>query len=308
MSESNQISAMRTGGIGFFRIILPALVFSWFVVLLTFLLSEKVAPSSTMRAKLYIQRQLIERGISQEESDISYMDEAAGWLFAAASGEGNVFYDVKWWDFSRPGEITLYTADEGVWQADRWEFHNASVINIGIAQDQNPSEAAEQGHEALSGLLRQGSVIRSMTSETLEMKIARTPTDILARERRDPEEMSLQELRAFLSSPEAEDFTPQYIRKIEGTYHLKIAVPFASVVFILLAAPLGLTPQRSSGSVGIGFSIFLVFIYYLLTTFSVKIAEGGLLPPAAAAWLPNVLFLAAGVLLNMKNGARHLFS
>jgi lipopolysaccharide export system permease protein len=299
MSDTNQITAMRAGGIGFFRIILPALILTWFIVLCTFILSEKVAPQSSRAAREYIHNALVDKGISVQETDISYMDEEAGWLFAAASGEGNVFNDVKWWDFSRPGEFTLYTADEGVWHMGRWEFHDAEVVHINIGEEEASAvEMVRDGEEGLERLARNGNVVRFMTTPTLEMQISRTPSDILAESSRDLEEMSLQELRSYLHSPEIQSHSEAYIRKVQGTYQMKISVPFASIFFMLIAAPLGLTPQRSTSTMGIGFSMVLVFIYYLLTTFSVKIAESGIMPPVLAAWLPNLLFLFAGIILN----------
>jgi lipopolysaccharide export system permease protein len=295
LSETQQITALRAGGIGFFRIVLPALVFAWFVVLCTFLLNEKVAPQSTVAAKNYIQSALVEKGITQERTDISYMDQDAGWLFSAARGEGNVFYDVKWWDFSRPGETTIYTADRGIWEKDRWIFENARAMNIASMSSSDPSESAGP-----TGLVEGQTTIHTITSPSLEMRISRTPSDILAQSKRDPEEMSLQELAVFLKSEEVKLKTEDYKRKILATYFLKIAAPFASVIFILLAAPLALAPQRSSSTFGIGLSMLLVFFYYMMTTFAVKVAEGGLLPPIISAWIPNLIFLAAGIFLNAR--------
>jgi lipopolysaccharide export system permease protein len=258
---------------------------------MTFLLSEKIAPQSTRAAKEYIQRALIDQGITIQPTDISYMDQQAGWLFAAARADGNTFYDVKWWDFSRPGEITLSLADDGVWQDGKWEFHNARVITLGLG-DGKPGEddATSQSERGY----------RYMTSPSLAMDINRTPSNIMMEGNRDPEEMSLQELRAYIESPEVRERPAKYILKLQGTYCLKIAAPFASIVFTLLAAPLGLTPTRSTSTMGIGLSMLLVFAYYLLTTFSVKIAEGGFLVPVLAAWLPNIIFLIAGAVLNAR--------
>lgn len=302
MSDTGQITALRAGGIGFFRIVLPALFFAWFVVLLTFVLNEKIAPQSTLEARLYIQRALLERGITLQANNISYMDQNAGWLFAAASGEGNTFRDVKWWDFSREGIMILTTAEEGEWLVDRWEFHNARIATIVLEDGQEIGDVIATGEELIEESFENkgnSTVIRLVNSKSIEMKINRTPTDILAREgHRDPEEMSLQELNEFIRSDEALHFAVNYRRKLLGTYHAKIAIPFAAIVFTLIAAPLGLSPQRSSSTRGVGMSLLLVFAYYLLTTFSIKIAEGGVLVPVLAAWLPNILFLAAGAILN----------
>ena len=300
LSDTSQITAIRAGGVGFFRIVLPALVFSWFIVLATFILSEKVAPQSTIAAKQYIRNALVSKGITLAEENISYMDEKAGWLFAAAKAEGNVFYDVKWWDFAVPGEMTLYIAEEGTWESDEWVFRNLRAITMAVDGNEAVSDILEKGANGDTDFSGNGEVVHVLVSPKLEMKIARTPSDLLTDVNRDPEEMSLQELYVWMRSPSAHKRTEQYLRKLEGTYHLKIAAPFMSIVFILIAAPLGMAPQRSTSTLGIGLSMLLVFGYYLLMTFSVKIGESGWLNPIVAAWLPNALFLAAGIWLNAR--------
>jgi len=300
LSDTSQITAVRAGGVGFFRIVLPVLVFSWFVVLGTFILNEKVAPQSTVAAKQYIRNAIISKGITLADEDISYMDQDAGWLFAASKAEGNIFYDVKWWDFAVPGEMTLYIAETGTWESDEWVFENLTAVTMAVDDENDVATVIENGVNGVDELRRNGDVVHVLVSPKLAMKIARTPSDILGDVNRDPEEMSLQELRAWMKSPSALERSESYIRKLEGTYHLKIAAPFMSIVFILLAAPLGLAPQRSTSTMGIGLSMLLVFGYYLLMTFSVKIGESGALNPIVAAWLPNTLFLLAGAWLNAR--------
>jgi lipopolysaccharide export system permease protein len=81
------------------------------------------------------------------------------------------------------------------------------------------------------------------------------------------------------------------------TYDNKLARPFASLVFTLLALPLGVRSQRSSSGAGFGISILIVFCFYVVTT--ICLAIGRTTPGLAfeMAWLPNVLFLGAGLWL-----------
>jgi lipopolysaccharide export system permease protein len=86
-----------------------------------------------------------------------------------------------------------------------------------------------------------------------------------------------------------------------GTYevelHQRVAIPMASLVFALIGTPLGLSPHRSSSSTGLGFSIVIIFIYYIIMAVSTALGQGGAIPAVLAAWLPNIIGIIAGVYL-----------
>ena len=68
-------------------------------------------------------------------------------------------------------------------------------------------------------------------------------------------------------------------------------------MFILIAIPFGLRPMRGgrSAGLGIGLSLVIVFVYYIVMTVCSFLAEA-LLPLAVLfAWVPNILFTAIGL-------------
>jgi lipopolysaccharide export system permease protein len=67
------------------------------------------------------------------------------------------------------------------------------------------------------------------------------------------------------------------------------------LVFALLAIPLGIRPQRSSSGAGFGISIAIVFAFYVVTTMCLAIGQTYPATSLAMAWLPNVVFSAAGL-------------
>ena len=80
-------------------------------------------------------------------------------------------------------------------------------------------------------------------------------------------------------------------------FHLRLAVPWACLIFAILGAALGSRPQRASSGVGFGFSVIIIFVYYVIMSFSKALGENGSLPPAMAAWVANLVFLAISLLL-----------
>ncbi|NNM32226.1 MAG: LptF/LptG family permease, partial [Gemmatimonadetes bacterium] len=78
----------------------------------------------------------------------------------------------------------------------------------------------------------------------------------------------------------------------------KLAIPAATLVIILFGAPLATTAKRGGGAAfGIGASLGSTILYMMLLRVFGAIGASGGLPPFWAAWLPNMLFLAAGLVL-----------
>ena len=66
---------------------------------------------------------------------------------------------------------------------------------------------------------------------------------------------------------------------------------------MLVGVPLGLSSKRGGKSTGFVLTIFLVFLYYILSLIGVAFAKSGKLDPFLGVWGANLLFSAAGALL-----------
>jgi lipopolysaccharide export system permease protein len=89
--------------------------------------------------------------------------------------------------------------------------------------------------------------------------------------------------------------TPALRQRVE--YHLKFAQPALCFVMIFLAIPFALRLRRGGFMLGVGASIAIGLAYMTVFYLSVGLGYMGTLPPAAAAWLANVVFLAGGLTL-----------
>ena len=85
----------------------------------------------------------------------------------------------------------------------------------------------------------------------------------------------------------------------------RLAYPTACLVLMLIGIPLGLSSRRGGKSMGFVLTIFLVFIYYFLSSTGMALAKQGRLPVVLGVWGANVLFALAGLLLlrQMARGA-----
>ncbi len=78
-------------------------------------------------------------------------------------------------------------------------------------------------------------------------------------------------------------------------YHMRLAAPWSALGFALIAAPLALRPKRTTTGVGLGISLVIILGYYIIFNTLRVVGEQGALPPALAAWLPNMILYGIGL-------------
>ena len=116
-----------------------------------------------------------------------------------------------------------------------------------------------------------------------------------AREKeRDPKELTLGQLRRAIAAKQAahQSFTPELIE-----FHRKFSIPFACIVFGLVAVPLGVQPVRAARARGFTLSLAMIFAYYVMLSMGQALAEQDSIPAIVGLWLPNVVFAVLGVWL-----------
>lgn len=115
-------------------------------------------------------------------------------------------------------------------------------------------------------------------------------------------DMSISELNRLIARPVAG--APSR-NKLLSELHSRFAFPFASIVFAVVALPLGIQNRRSGKSAGFTLSIAILLVYYLLMSLMRTLGEQGAVPPVVAMWIPNVVFLSLGCyLLNAASQER----
>jgi lipopolysaccharide export system permease protein len=108
-----------------------------------------------------------------------------------------------------------------------------------------------------------------------------------------PDEMTARELRQYLAAFGHDGTAPASTMEL----HRKFAVPLAAVVFALLAAPLSVYTSQGGRFLGMGLTVIVLFLYYAVMSSARAMGAAGAVSPALAAWLPNLLFAAGGLVL-----------
>ena len=155
-------------------------------------------------------------------------------------------------------------ADRIVWQNDRWVMEKFVVYHF--SRDGNV-------------------VVATYPAHTRPVELGQTPQQV-ARLQKRPEEMGLAELKEHIEVLNAQGAD---VRSLEVQMHLKYSIPMASLVFALVGTPLGIQSHRSARSTGFGLSIIIIFLYYIVMTLGSALGQAGVLPPALAACIQNLL-------------------
>ncbi len=122
------------------------------------------------------------------------------------------------------------------------------------------------------------------------------PVDLLA-EPKGPDEMRYGELRRYI---DALTRSGSNAKKLQVELALKIAIPFICLLIALFGAPLAISSPKSGAAWGVAASLATTFIVLLMFQLAKAVGAGGVLPPALAAWTPNILVGVAAVYLVRK--------
>jgi lipopolysaccharide export system permease protein len=122
----------------------------------------------------------------------------------------------------------------------------------------------------------------------------REPPASLMANPKAPAEMGYRDLGRFI---EAMERSGTNVNKLRVERMLKIAIPFTSVIIMLIGAPLATSTQRGGTAYGIGISLAITVVFLMLIQLTQAIGAGGLVQPELAAWLPGILFGILGTTL-----------
>ncbi len=274
LARDRELEAMRLSGVSLPRVFAPALAFGLAIAGVTFLTNEVIAPWANQQANALIRRALFGEAFPQVRENIFMQGPGGRFLYVhRVDRESGVLRNVMIYETERPLP-RLVTAREATWSARSW------VLRGGVAR-----ELDAEGYTAYEAGF-----------DTMEINVG-LDAGAFGAGQRTPEEMTARELRSQVKA-----FGSGIPARAAVEYHRKFAIPAASVIFALVASPLSLQSARGGRFVGVGMSIALLFAYYAVMSFGRALGGAGALSPMLAAWAPNMLFVAGGFLLVMREG------
>ncbi|MBN1406261.1 MAG: LptF/LptG family permease [Calditrichaceae bacterium] len=90
------------------------------------------------------------------------------------------------------------------------------------------------------------------------------------------------------------------INRYEVEIYKKISIPFASIVFVLIGAPLGVMSRKGSMGVAISISIGFFLLYWAFLIGGEDLADRRFVTPFLAMWSPNIIVGIGGLYLSWR--------
>lgn len=275
-TRHSEVTAAKASGISFHRLIAPILLASVFTALFTMFIGELVPVTDRKRNDILEERKF--SGVSDRFN------------FAYEAQHGRV-YQISALNVDRraidhitigrkgngPGYPTYLVAAQTanwdttrhVWMLRRGELHVLpdSLQTMSIHFDSLRDNTFTEGPAELTA----------------------TPPS--------PDEMRYLELQRFIMALERSGADTNEL-KVELA--LKIAIPVTCIIIAVFGAPLATSSQRGGAAFGIGISLATTMIFLMLIQLTKAVGQGGVVPPALAAWLPNILFAGIGLVLIIR--------
>jgi lipopolysaccharide export system permease protein len=286
LSGNSELTALRSVGVPTSRMVLPALVLSLLMSLLTFLFNDLIVPKANLAATNTLEVALGKALTTETGNNVLYsrfgrIKQLEGesikqltHLFYSRKYLQGQMLDVTVIDFSRAGQRQMLTAESGHWNDTQgmWEFSNGHIVNLDDASGTTTSARFERYLYPLS----------------------RNPVDV-AKIPTDPGAMTVGQARRAERLYE-EAGNAKEARRMRVRIQEKFAFPAICLVFGLIGSSLGVRPyNRTSRSQGFGISVLLIFGYYLMSFIFSSLGISGTLLPFLAAWSPVMIGLAIGL-------------
>jgi LPS export ABC transporter permease LptG len=289
LTKNSELIVMRACGISLYRSALPVLLFAVICSGVLFELAELVLPDWNREAQRLNTR--IRGGTVQ---NFGILDRR--W----AIGRGGDIYNYEYFNprTNQFNRLSVFHVNTATWRLDALTY----ARDVTLARHPGPD-----GEASLTWVAHQG-WNRQFNSETTphgtrtvvkyepfpHRQISLEPPRFFSTEEPDADRMTYGELKHYVTELQASGY---YVVNYVVLMHRKIAFPFVTVVMTLLAVPFAVSTGRRGALYGIGIGIVMAIVYWIALSVFGALGAGGAMPPALAAWAPNILFGAAAAVM-----------
>lgn len=276
LSKNHEVTAVIASGISLWNLLKPILLVTGIFCLITFIVNDKIVPSSMEKANR-IRNEELEQAIKSGKKIRVVKD-------AALYGEGGQIIYTKSFD---PEEGVLsnviilkqdknrsitekVSAREVKWENGKWKATDVIIF-----------KTDKKGAFGRDPEMYQSKVLN----------IKEKPEDFL-KTQSDPRFMSYSQLRDYIKIIKVG--SPMTLRRLLVDLNFKLAFPFTALITVLIGVPFCIETGRASALIGMVRGILAGVIYIPVMAISLALGKGGTLPPVVAAWLTNVVFIIIG--------------
>lgn len=280
LAGDQELLVLRISGMSFWRFGAPFLAASLAVALTAIGLNETLVPPSAWLARQVLNQARTGQPLSlPHQEHLLFRDtgpEGLRHLIYARATDGHQLAGVVVQIFEKDQLKAVLLADSGRFDTGAWRFFHGSVLELDAHSDQ---------------------ILRARFA-SYSLNLPATLASLI-RESRQPLELNLHELGRYIQQLES---AGQPVAALKVRWHQKLTTPLAALVFCALGLVLGARTLRSA-SQGLGLSLLIVFVYYLLMSLGTAMGDGGQIPAWLGAWLPQLVTVPLALGLMARRNA-----
>lgn len=300
MSTERELIAVQSGGISLGRLTRPAAVIALLVTALSVWLSLWVAPRANVETRALYWDGLTGGGLQQFAG--RNIDLGNNLILGAAGYNPQtrelIAPRLEQWNKDNRLQGTMIFGDTATFEGNQIVVKGYQVYTVNYAAAAQLGKVPENDAAALSGALQEvfpAVQIPTDKQAPLSIDTGMSRKEAIAKyaDALGADTQGWPELITKLTAPNV----PQRERDdARGMLNRKLSLPFGNLVLALAALPFALRFGRSLG-VSLGIALLVALAYYLLYFVGLTIAGQAVWLSEIGAWLPNVLFLLAGLWL-----------
>jgi LPS export ABC transporter permease LptG len=285
LTKTNQITAIKSAGISLYRISLPILFMAALLSLGMFVLDDQYLPKMNQR------QDALRNQIKGKPAQTFYRPDRQ-WIF----GENSRIYNYRFFDPDRNifANLSVFEFDQKTFRMTRriyatrafWEEPMRDwVLENGWMREL-------QGDRVTAYLPFSVATVQGLTHEAT----AEEPP-YFKKEMKPSAQMSARELSRYIDELSQSGFD---VVRLSVQLYGKFAFPLIAFVVALIGVPFSFTTGRKGAVSGIALSIGIAIVYWSVSSLFDAMGNLNQLPPAVAAWSPDVLFGLGGVYLLLR--------
>ncbi len=282
LTKTNQVIAVKSAGISLYRLSVPVLTITALLSLGMFLFADRILPETNQR------QNGLRNQIKGKPAQTFYRPDHQ-WIFGSSSRiynysffdpDQNVFANLSVFEFD-PTTFRMTRrihAARAVWE----EPVHGWILENGWARDFNGDRVTNFKDFSVQ-------TFKELTEEPSYFK----------KEVKPSEQMSALELRRYIADLRQSGFD---VVRLSVQFYRKFSYPLIAFVVALIGIPFSFTMGGKGALTGIALSIAIAIVYWSTSSLFESMGNLSQLPPAMAAWSPDILFGLAGsyLLLRMK--------
>jgi len=284
LSRSNELTALKAGGISLYRVSLPVFGLAALVTVGALSFQEIALPTLNQKGVEVDEAKIKRRTLPQfrKRTEIWYRSREA------QSAESRIYH------------IDLLDPASG-------EMSGVSILELGrdfaLRRRWDARKMSwwerDESWALHDGVRREFEVGRADRVEAFQRTAVKLPERFqdFAQIPKAPDVMNYVELRDYIKR--LQDGGHKVGKYLIDLYS-KVAFPFAHPIMALVGIPFALQSPRGGRVIGIALCLGLGLSYFLVHSAAVALARTDILPPIVAAWSANFLFATLGLFLFLR--------